>query len=53
MVPLILLKHRVLTQGMTLAEAIHESKPDVDAIAEAARARDMAKADIDSVVSAN
>ena len=53
MVPLILLKHRVLNQGMTLAEAIHESKPDVDAIAEAARARDMAKADIDSVVSAN
>ena len=49
MVPLVLLKHRVLNQGMTLAEAIHESKPDVDAIAEAARARDMAKSDIEAV----
>ena len=52
MVPLVLLKHRVLNQGMTLAEAIHESKPDVDAIAEAARAREMAKADIEALESA-
>jgi hypothetical protein len=48
----VLLKHRVLNQGMTLAEAIHESKPDVDAIAEAARARDMAKSDIEALESA-
>ena len=52
MVPLVLLKHRVLNQGMTLAEAIHESKPDVDALAEAARAREMAKADIQALESA-
>lgn len=53
MVPLVLLKHRVLNQGMTLAEAIHESKPDLDAIGEAARAREMAKSDIEAVVSAD
>jgi hypothetical protein len=45
-VPFILLKHRVLTEGQTLENAILASKPDADARMEAARARDEAKADI-------
>ena len=45
-VPFILLKHRVLTEGQSLEEAIRASKPDLDARAEAERARQMAKSDI-------
>jgi hypothetical protein len=45
-VPFILLKHRVLNENQSLEEAILASKPDVDASAEAARARDEAKEDI-------
>jgi hypothetical protein len=48
-VPFILLKHRVLTEGQSLEEAIRASKPDVDAKAEAARARDAARSDIASL----
>ena len=45
-VPFVLLKHRVLTEGKSVAAAIRELKPDVDANAEAARARDEANADM-------
>ena len=38
-VPFMVLKHRVLDEGRTLAQAIAESKPDMDAAAEARRAR--------------
>jgi hypothetical protein len=45
-VPFILLKHRVLTQGQTLEEAIRASRPDLDARVEALRAKGEARADI-------
>ena len=46
-VPFILLKHRVLTEGQSLEEAIRASKPDIDATTEvAARATSEARADI-------
>jgi hypothetical protein len=45
-VPFMILKHRVLTEGRTLADAIHEAKPEVDAKAEVARAEAAAKSDI-------
>ena len=49
-VPFMVLKHRVLDQGQTLADAIHDAKPDVDARAEVARAAAAAKSDIAAVV---
>jgi hypothetical protein len=48
-VPFILLKHRVLTEGQSLEDAIRASKPDIDARTEALRARGEARADILSV----
>jgi hypothetical protein len=45
-VPFILLKHRVLTDGQTLEEAIRASKPEIDARREALRAKGEARADI-------
>ena len=45
-VPFMVLKHRVLNDGRTLADAIHESKPEIDAKAEAARAEESAKSDL-------
>jgi hypothetical protein len=45
-VPFILLKHRVLTEGQSLEEAIRASKPDIDAATEVARARTEARNDI-------
>lgn len=45
-VPFILLKHRVLTEGRSLEDAIRASKPDIDARIEALRAKGMARADI-------
>ena len=45
-VPFILLKHRVLTEHRSLADAIRASKPDLDAEAEVERARSAAKADL-------
>jgi hypothetical protein len=48
-VPFILLKHRVLTEGQSLEQAILESRPDVDAKAEVQRARTAAKEDISSL----
>ena len=45
-VPFVVLKHRVLNEQRTLADAIHELKPELDAKAEAARAREAARADV-------
>jgi len=45
-VPFILLKHRVLTEGQSLEEAILASKPDIDAKTEALKAKGEARADI-------
>ena len=42
------LKHRVLTEGKSLAKAIRESKPDLDANAEVRRARAEAKSDLNN-----
>jgi hypothetical protein len=47
-VPFVLLKHRVLVEGQTLAAAIRASRPDLDASAEVARARRAARADLAS-----
>lgn len=49
-VPFMVLKHRVLNEGRTLADAIHDSKPEVDAKAEVKRAEAAAKSDIAAVV---
>lgn len=51
-VPFILLKHRVLTEGQSLADAIRASKPDLDAQSEVERARSEAKSDIAALTSA-
>jgi hypothetical protein len=45
-VPFILLKHRVLTEGQSLEDAIRASRPDIDARVEALRAMGEARADI-------
>ena len=45
-VPFILLKHRVLSEGQSLEDAIRASKPEVDAKAEVDRARASARQDI-------
>lgn len=42
-VPFILLKHRVLTEGQSLEDAIRASKPDIDARTEALRAKGEAR----------
>jgi hypothetical protein len=52
-VPFILLKHRVLTEGMSLEEAIRASKPDIDARTEALKARGEARGDILSLTTTN
>jgi hypothetical protein len=48
-VPFMVLKHRVLNEKRTLADAIREAKPDLDAGAEVKRAREAAKADLAAV----
>jgi hypothetical protein len=50
-VPFMVLKHRVLDEGKTLAAAIRESQPGVNAAAEVARARQAAQHDLSSLVS--
>jgi hypothetical protein len=50
-VPFVLLKHRVLNEGQTLADAIRASKPEVDAARETNRARIQAMSDIASISS--
>lgn len=44
------LKQRVLTEGRTLADAIHEAKPEIDAKAEVKRAQTAAKSDMAAIV---
>ena len=45
-IPFVLLKHRVLTERMSLSRAIRESRPELDEAAEVTRARAEAKADL-------
>ena len=52
-VPFILLKHRVITEGQSLEEAIRASKPDIDAKREVARARAAARSDIAALSNGN
>ena len=49
--PFMLLKHRVLEERMPLDAAIRASKPDIDASAEATKARTEAKADVKALQS--
>jgi hypothetical protein len=46
-VPFAVLKDRVLNQGKSLADAIHEFKPELDARAEVMRARTEARSDLE------
>ncbi len=48
-VPFVLLKHRVSTQGKSLAVAIRESKPSIDAPVQADLAAAQARADIATI----
>ncbi len=48
-VPFMVLKDRVLNQGQSLTQAIHEFKPDLDARAEVTRARQAARADLETI----
>jgi hypothetical protein len=48
-VPFVVLKHRVVTEGRTLAQAIHEFKPEIDAKAEVSKARRAAKSDLAAI----
>jgi hypothetical protein len=52
-VPFMLLKHRVVEEGKSVETALRESKPDVDASAEVARARDQAREDVAALQSGN
>ena len=45
-IPIMMLKHCVLTEGLTLSEAIRASRPDLDAVREMDRARTKARADL-------
>lgn len=45
-IPFVLLKHRVLTERMSLGRAIRESRPELNEFAEVSRARAEAKADL-------
>jgi hypothetical protein len=46
-VPFMVLKHRVLDEGRSLADAIHELKPELNAQTEVTRARDAAREDLE------
>ena len=50
-VPFVLLKHRVLNEGKSVAEAIRESKPAANAAVEADLARAQARSDVASIAS--
>ena len=50
-VPFVVLKHRVLDEKKTLAAAIHESKPDLNARVEADRAWAEARSDLAQLAS--
>jgi hypothetical protein len=45
-VPFVVLKHRVLKEGMTLSKAIAVTRPDVNAKEEASQAMEAARADV-------
>src|SRR5262245_24402041 len=49
-VPFMVLKHRVVSEHQSVAEALRDVKPDIDAKAEAARAAAAAKSDVAAVV---
>jgi hypothetical protein len=49
-IPFMVLKHRVLDQGKSLAAAIEEYKPQMNGAAEARRAREAARKDIAEVM---
>jgi hypothetical protein len=51
-IPFVVLKHRVLDEHKTLAQAIEASKPELDGAREARRAYDAARFDI-AVVTGN
>jgi hypothetical protein len=48
-VPFVVLKHRVLNDGQTLANAIRASKPELDAKREVSRARSAARSDLEAI----
>jgi hypothetical protein len=48
-IPFMVLKHRVLEEGQTLAQAIHSSKPELNARMEAQRARAEARLDVEAL----
>jgi hypothetical protein len=48
-VPFMVLKHRVLNERKSLAQAIRESKPEMDAAREANAARAQARSDIEEI----
>lgn len=48
-IPFMLLEHRVLTEGKTLAQAIRESRPEADVAAEVKSAQSSARRDIASI----
>jgi hypothetical protein len=48
-IPFMVLKHRVVDEGKSLADAIQEFKPELDPKAEAARARAEAKSDVAAI----
>ena len=50
-VPFVVLKHRVLEEKQTLAQAIRASRPDVNAAREVVRAHDAARFDIAVITS--
>ena len=50
-VPFMVLKHRVLDEGKTLAASIRESRPGINAAAEVVRARAEARRDVAALVS--
>jgi hypothetical protein len=52
-VPFMVLKHRVLNEGRTLASAIRESKPQLDAAMEVQKARDQAREDLAATSNSN
>ena len=52
-VPFMLLKHRVVEEGKSVEAALRESKPDVDASAEVAKAREQAREDVATLQSGN
>jgi hypothetical protein len=45
-VPFMVLKHRVLNEGQSLADAIRQSKPEIDARAQVALARTTARSEL-------